>query len=315
MSHKRGFLTLAAAAALALAPAMAQSINIDLGPAGTEPPSSYAAAGLPGVWQKFPATQWGLYYNLVGLDGNPVAARVRQIGGTEIVQTGLGGPGQPQGGDAILLGDALVTHQLENCLFFVSLENGTYEVLSYAWMPTAPSTLSEVWLDFHPDRLLIGGAWPGEFVQGAVYARHIFQTSNGQINMHSGIPSGGNANPGAALNGIQLRRMVPEPPLFVQPDRLRWLPSLDATHYDVVSGDLNTLRANGGNFTGAADVCLANNTVALQLPYTEVLEPGEGRWFLARGVNAVGPLTWNSPGAGQVGDRDAELNAAVAGCQ
>jgi hypothetical protein len=295
-------------------PAGAQSVNIDLGFPGTEPPRGYRAAGLPGVWQKFPATQWGLYYDLVGLNGAPTAVRVRQIGGTEIVQASFGGPGQPQGGDAVMLGDALVTHDIENCMFFVGLENGTYEVLSYAWMPTAPATLNEVWLDFHPDWVLIGGPWPGQLTQGTVFARHIYTTTNGVINMHSGIPSGGNPNPGAALNGIQLRRLVPEPPLFVERDRLDWLPSLDAVRYDVVSGDLTTLRDTGGDFIVATDACLIDNSSAFSLPQIDVLAPGEGRWFLVRGLNVLGAFTWNSPGTGQVVDRDPQLQSAASGC-
>ena len=316
MSNKTSVrvITIAIIAAAGVLPAVAQSINIDLGFPGAEPPASYRAAGLPGVWQKFPATQWGLYYDLVGLDGAPTAARVRQIGGTEIVQASFGGPGQPQGGDAVMLGDALVTHNIENCMFFVGLENGTYEVLSYAWMPTAPTTLNEVWLDFHPDWVLIGGTWLGELTQGTVFARHIYTTTNGVINMHSGIPSGGNPNPGAALNGIQLRRMVPQPPLFVERDRLVWVPSLDATRYDVVSGDLTTLRVSGGDFVLATGACLVDNSSAFALPHTDVLAPGEGRWFLVRGSDALGAFTWNSPGTSQVRDRDAQLQAAEAGC-
>ena len=209
-----------------------------------------------------------------------------------------------------MLGDALVTHDVENCMFFIGLENGTYEVLSYAWMPTAPATLSEVWVDFHPDWVLIGGAWPGELTQGTVFARHIFTTTNGIINMHSGIPSGGNANPGAALNGIQLRRLIPQPPLFVERDRLVWLASLDATHYDVASGDLNTLRSSGGNFVVATDACLVDDATALTLPQADNPAPGEGRWFLVRG----GAFTWNSPGTDQVGDRDPQLSAAAPAC-
>ena len=297
-------------AAASVLPAFAQSINVDLGFPGSEPPAIYRAAGLPGVWQKFPATQWGLYYDLVGLDGAPTAARVRQIGGTEIVQISLG-PGQPRGGDRIILGDALVTHDVENCMFFVGLENGTYEVLSYAWMPTAPATLSEVWIDFHPDWVMIGGAWPGELRQGTVFARHIYTTTNGVINMHSGIPSGGNPDPGAALNAIQLRKLVPQPPLFVERSQFAWLSSLDATHYDLVSGDLAALRDTGGDFVAATDPCLVDDTTALTLPNTEEPGPGEGRWYLVRGDG----FTWNSPGVDQVGDRDAELAAAGAACQ
>ena len=128
--------------------------------------------------------------------------------------------------------------------------------------------------------------------------------------MHSGIPSGGNPNPGAALNGVQLRRLVPQPPLFVDRDRLVWLSSLDATHYDVVSGDLNTLRSSGGNFVVATDPCLVDDSTALTLPQTEAPAPGEGRWFLVRG----GAFTWNSPGTDQVGDRDPQLAAAGSAC-
>ena len=237
MTKTQPIVTMAAAAAFACAPLwrIDQHRSWVLGNgAGFE----LRRGGNARVWQKFPATQWGLFYDLVGLNGQPVAARVRQIGGTEIVQTVLAGPGQPKGGDAILLADALVTHQVENCLFFMNLQNGTYEVLSYAWMPTAPSTLNEVWVDNHPDWVMIGGAWPGELTQGVTHARHIYQTTDGIINMHSGIPSGSGADPGAALNGVQLRRLVAEPPLFVHDDRLRWLSSLEATHYDVVAGDL-----------------------------------------------------------------------------
>jgi len=41
--------------------------------------------------------------------------------------------------------------------------------------------LIEVWLDFHPDWVLIGGTWPGELTRGTVFARHIYTTTNGVI--------------------------------------------------------------------------------------------------------------------------------------
>lgn len=291
-------------------PALAQSVNIDLGPEnGERPPDSYRAAGMPGHWHRFEATTWGLFYDLQDLDGNPIATRVRQIGGTEIV-TAAFGAGDPTGGDAVLLRDALVTHQIENCLFFENLQNGRYEVLSYAWMPTVQSTLNHVWIDDHPDEPLIGGVWPGVMKEGVVFARHEFDVTAGILNMHAGIPPGDPAEPGAALGGIQLRLMAEAPPLFVDRDRLLWLPSLNADRYDAVRGDLGTLRSTGGDFTLAVDVCLADDTTLTAVGNGADPAPGQGYWYLSRGVeNGVG-LTWNAPGSSQSGDRDGELAAS-----
>lgn len=289
------------------APVAAQSINIDIGFAENGPSDSYRGVGLPGHWHSFAPTTWGEFFDLADLYGNPTAVRVRQIGGTEIVQTPLGGPLEPQGGDAILLGDALVTHAVENCLFFENLQNGRYEVISYAWMPTVPTTLNHIWIDDHPIEPNVGGLWPGFFKQGTVYARHEFEVVAGIINMHSGIPSGGPANPGAALNGIQLRCMVPEPPLFVDDLRLEWLASLDAIHYDVVRGDLATLRSTGGDFSASVEACVANDWGKKDLGYAIDPPTGEGDWFLVRGSSAAASMTWNSTGPAQVGNRDFEL--------
>jgi hypothetical protein len=97
---------------------------------------------------------------------------------------------------------------------------------------------------------------------------------------------------------------------------LRWLASLNATSYDVVRGDLSTLRTSGGDFSVAADQCLANDTTATQLSLTDDPAPGQGDWFLVRGGAGHAAFTWNSPSpGGQVGNRDPELAAAPAGCQ
>ena len=146
------------------------------------------------------------------------------------------------------------------------------------------------------------------------HARHEFVVTDGVINMHSGIPSGNGPDPGAALNGIQLRLMGPEPPLFVDPTDLVWLTALDATSYDVVRGSLATLRSTGGDFSAATDACLADDTNGLGQPYTGEPAPGDVEWFLVRGNDGVGNLTWNAPGTTQVGDRDVEINAAVSSC-
>ena len=53
--------------------AMGQSVNIRFGTSATTPSAGYAAAGLPGVWNSFPATGSYVYYPLVSLAGTPIA--------------------------------------------------------------------------------------------------------------------------------------------------------------------------------------------------------------------------------------------------
>lgn len=293
----------------------AQSINIDLGQSSAARPSdAYRGVGLPGYWNKFPATD-STVYSLYGLDGHLTSVTLHQIGGTEIV-TAPGGPGQPTGSDGVLLRDALVTHTtVENCLFYDGLQSGTYEVVTYAWMPTSPATPNRVHLDNNPTFTTVGGAWTGAQTENVTFARHVVTvTGAAWIRPHSGVPSGGNYTIGAALNGIQIRRLVDQPPLFVGRSQLEWLTSLGATSYDVVRGDLGILHATGGNFTLATVECLANNATDTRLPYTTAPAAGQGYWFLVRGVSGGGPLTWDEPGGSQVGSRDAEINAASATC-
>jgi hypothetical protein len=121
-----------------VSPATAQSINIDFGPPGSGPSSGYRAAGIHGFWHSFEAIDPVITYDLVDVHGKPTDATVGQFGGTEIVQGSIGRLGQPGGEDWVLLGDAMVTHtNIESCLFFNGLKNGTYEVTTYAWMPTS----------------------------------------------------------------------------------------------------------------------------------------------------------------------------------
>ena len=120
---------------------------------------------------------------------------------------------------------------------------------------------------------------------------------------------------GAAVNGIQLRLMTVEPPLFVSRSRLSWLTALNAVSYDIVRGDLQTLHTSGGNFTLATQQCLANDTLSTDLDSPETPLPGQGEWFLVRGVSTSGAMTYNSPGNSQVGSRDAEIAASAGACQ
>jgi hypothetical protein len=294
----------------------AQTINIDLGLPGTAPPTGYRAAGMPGFWNAFEATEPTITYPLFDNHGQPTGATARQYGGTEILSLSLGGPGEPEGADALLLGDTLLTHTtIETCLFFHGLQNGTWEVTSYAWHPGKPSTQSSVHIDFNPTTVLVGGSWSGSLSDPGSYTRHLVPVTTGFLGPHSGVPAGGDFGIGASLSGIQLRRVVEEPPLFLD-DRstLAWLTALDAQDHDVVRGDLVALRATGGDFTAAVTDCLADDTTSMSLHEAGLPAPGQGWFYLVRGSQVGGAMTWNSPGPGQVGDRDSEIDASAGNC-
>ena len=303
-------------AAALFAPAAAQTINIDFGFPGTAPPFGYRAAGHAGAWNSFTATESGTNYPLFDVYGQLTGATVSQIGGTEIVVAPLLGLGDPTGYDRILLQDAIVTHTtVETCLFFHDLQNGFYEVTSYAWMPTSPSTPNNVHVDTNPTFFLVGAPWGGQHEELVTYARHVVQVTSGFIGPHSGVPSGGDYLTGAALNGIQLRRLTSIPPLYASATEFEWLSALGAVRYDVVRGDLEALLATGGDFTAATDDCAAENSSAAAIDHTaDVPLVGSGYWYVVRGVSATGNLTYDEPGTSQVGLRDAEINASPVSC-
>ena len=116
------------------------------------------------------------------------------------------------------------------------------------------------------------------------------------------------------MNGIQIRRLVVQPPLFITRGQLEWMASVGATTYDVVRGDLGMLRSTGGNFSIATAECLANNLADTRLAHAVAPAAGEGHWFLVRGVGPGGQMTWDEPGTSQVGSRDAGINSAAAAC-
>ena len=95
-----------------------------------------------------------------------------------------------------------------------------------------------------------------------------------------------------------------------------------ASAFDLVRGDLETLRATGGSFEAALDAlpggenaCLENNTVSLSVndPYSAPT-PGAGIFTLLRpvttGCAAVGTLDDGT----EVGSRDADVAASSRAC-
>lgn len=198
--------------------ASAQSFNIDVGMLGNSPPSSYGAAGAPGFWNRVTADHVVPFSTgrtpedvlLVDLDGVQTNVGFHQFGGMDLVSTN---DPSVTGDDASLMNDYLATHNaiLESCAYLNGLEDGTYEVLTYAWMPNEPTIFQKVRFDFHADIQTVGGAWPGGQVEGVTYSRHVIEVTNGFMGLHVGIPNGGNTAIGAALNAIQVRPLGEDP--------------------------------------------------------------------------------------------------------
>ena len=109
----------------------------------------------------------------------------------------------------------------------------------------------------------------------------------------------------------------PIPDLRFQPDRvtMRWAPQSFVTRYDVIRGNLATLRATGGNFGAAILACLKND--AAQAWAVDPLTPprGGGIFYLSRAIQPNGhPATYDSGGAGQAHPRDPLIAAAQLAC-
>lgn len=194
--------------------ATAQSFNIDFGPSGSGPSPSYAAAGIPGVWNRVdvPHTTGSTGPQpfdilLTDVNGNPTNVGLHQFGGTAML---VDPDPSLTGDDETLLQDGLMAYivSLKTCLYFNGLENGTYEVLTYAWRPNNPQFNARTFFDFTVGDYLSGGSWNGQHAHGLSYVRHIVQVTNGFMGPHSGLPNGGDTAVGAMLNGIQLRKIA-----------------------------------------------------------------------------------------------------------
>lgn len=187
-------------ALLVASPAFSQSVNINFGTPGAGPSSTYAAAGIAGEWNTFEAMPAGERFPLVGLDGQPLAVDIRQIGGDFILSED--DPGT-SGDDERLLDQMYWTFDNgpDLCLWIDNLENGDYEVLIYAMTPNDPTLISEVRVDNPPDEATVGGAWPGQHVEGITYHRFSQTVTSGEIGLHAGLPG----DPiRSGINGIQI---------------------------------------------------------------------------------------------------------------
>jgi hypothetical protein len=84
--------------------------------------------------------------------------------------------------------------------------------------------------------------------------------------------------------------------------------------YDVVRGDLRTLRESAGDFATSASGCVADQGTTTSVAEPSVPPLGEGTWYLVRGVGISGPMTWQTLAGPQVGVRDEGIAASPTSC-
>jgi hypothetical protein len=93
---------------------------------------------------------------------------------------------------------------------------------------------------------------------------------------------------------------------------LSWTSNPAASWYDVVTGNLSTLRSSGGDFTVATSGCAIEKATTTSQPLAQPAVPAA--WFLVRGANCRGRGTYDTGVPSQVGQRDAEIDASSADC-
>jgi hypothetical protein len=97
--------------------------------------------------------------------------------------------------------------------------------------------------------------------------------------------------------------------------RLSWTPAANATMYDIVSGDLQTLRSTSGAFNAATAQCAGNDVIGTTMLITDTdPAPGGGTYYLLRAIGTGCRGTYDDGSASQQGGRDAEIGSAPAAC-
>ncbi len=87
---------------------------------------------------------------------------------------------------------------------------------------------------------------------------------------------------------------------------LRWTAAAGAQAYDVLRGSLDVLRGSGGDFDAASDACSADDLAVTAFADAVVPAPGNGTFWLVRGVGCGGLAgAWDDGSPRQVGSRDA----------
>ncbi|MGE0480267.1 MAG: hypothetical protein AB7Q17_07325 [Phycisphaerae bacterium] len=188
-------LTLTACAAL-----HAQSLNLDFGDPSSAPPTTYAAAGLPGVWNVSEARA-NVPVPLVDLAGAPTGAVATVIVGDGTFRVDDPATG---GDDDALLDDFLPgLGDVSAWMEFTGLRPGAYDVLVYAFTPADPQARSFVGIEEDGGGVTMG-AWTGAHEQGTTFVRGRLVTRAGVITI---LVAGDLIGSIGAFNGVQLRQI------------------------------------------------------------------------------------------------------------
>jgi hypothetical protein len=101
---------------------------------------------------------------------------------------------------------------------------------------------------------------------------------------------------------------------FLARSGLDWEDTVGAAFYDVVKGDLGILRAQGG-FTPSVNGCLENNDADRRATDAALPPPGQGYWYLVRGVRSTGVSgSFSMSEPRERPGREAEIAASAGRC-
>lgn len=190
--------------------AQAQSFNIDINStAGLVPSSAFgAAAGQAGVWN---SVDGGVTPQaLVDLSGNATGVTWTSAFSNGIFASLTNLPGADTE-TVNLLTDVLDLETPGNSDTFTiaGLQNGTYEVYTYAMAPDSGDFRTDVNVNGTGVQT-VGGAFTGSFVLGVTHSMHTVTVTDGIITINTSVPTIAGITNFGSLAGVQLV-LVPGP--------------------------------------------------------------------------------------------------------
>ena len=143
--------------------------------------------------------------------------------------------------------------------------------------------------------------------------------NDGNPNVHPGaleVCNGIDDDCNAATDDVALPGAVALGPFEKLPGTtgIEWPTLAVATRYDVVRGDVTTLRDSGGSFSAATEACLADELAGNHTEDPLDPAPESGFWYLIRAANCTGVGSYDTSDATQAAPRDAGIAASGHAC-